>query len=63
MDIVNTAEGLVTDQDSYAVFYPNDGKLVVGYRYPEDAKGMRDNLLHLFPDAYVVRVQIERVEA
>lgn len=61
MDIIETTEGLVTDQDTFAVFYPNDGKLVAGYRRVEEADGMRAGLLDLFPDAYVVRVQIERV--
>lgn len=51
---------LTTDQDDYAVFYPDDGTLVAGYSL-DMAQSMRDNLASLYPDAYVVRVRIERV--
>lgn len=61
LDIVKRAEGLVTDQDNFGVFYPNDGTLVSGYHDLDAARQARHDLLDLFPSAYIVRVKIERV--
>ena len=59
---INRTDVLMANSDGYAVYYPNDGFL--GGVYSRDAaEAARVNLLDEFPDAYVVRVLIERVEA
>lgn len=59
-DSILGLEGLDTSDGGYAVFYPNDGFLT----RVSDIWSTRthwENLLHLFPNSYIVRVQIERV--
>lgn len=59
----------VVGEHSYGLFYPYDGALDLRYDNPEDAWDwyqtyvMPEDNDESYQNAYVVRVQIERVEA
>lgn len=58
--ILRYEDALATETDGYAVFYPNDGYLTDTGSLAA-AKSHHENLHHIFPDSYVVRVRIERI--
>lgn len=58
--ILRYEDAFSTETDGYAVFYPNDGYLTDTGSL-DSARLHHDNLAHIFPDSYVVRVRIERV--
>lgn len=58
--ILRYEDTLHTEEEGYAVFYPNDGLLTqVGSL--DSAVVHRDQLIKYFPDAYVVHVEIRKV--
>lgn len=60
---IRKPESLGTDSYGYRVFYPSDGYLSAEHSTLWTAEEYLQGHIDEFPDAYVVRVQIERVEA
>ena len=59
--IMHFEQRLLTEEDGYAVFYPDDGYMTrIGNL--RESREHRDNLIREYPDAFVVRVKIERVD-